>query len=269
MVGSALGVWDAPVSRREFQQEAETLLAQVPLFSGLSRRQLGQDCGGGGAQALPRKRRRSCAPARRVMRSTSSSTARPGRTPGWSCRSRSGPFFGEMAIIDGAPRSATVSAVTDIVVLVIPAREVPLAPHGRAESRARDHDDARPAAPRGADVAGLEIECCACRRSTGLHPGASCDRSFALESRQGAARAFLELIPELREHLAQVPFHGTALMKSCAPISGFERPSRASRAICSSCGVRSSRVSSLPLAHLHAGGDQLAACTLREALGAH
>ena len=36
-------------------------------------------------------------------------------------------------------------------------------------------------------------------------------------------------------------------MKSCAPISGFERPSRASRAICSSCGVSSSRVSALRL----------------------
>ena len=57
MVGSALGVWDAPVSRREIQQEAETLLAQVPLFSGLSRRQLGRVAARGGAQALPRERR--------------------------------------------------------------------------------------------------------------------------------------------------------------------------------------------------------------------
>ena len=38
-----------------------------------------------------------------------------------------------------------------------------------------------------------------------------------------------------------------ALMKSCAPISGFVRPSRASRAICSSCGVSAVRVSGLRL----------------------
>ncbi len=37
------------------------------------------------------------------------------------------------------------------------------------------------------------------------------------------------------------------LRNSWAPISGFERPSRASRAICSSCGVSSSRVSALRL----------------------
>ena len=37
------------------------------------------------------------------------------------------------------------------------------------------------------------------------------------------------------------------LMNSCAPISGFECPSRASRAICASCGVSPSRVSAVRL----------------------
>jgi transposase len=38
-----------------------------------------------------------------------------------------------------------------------------------------------------------------------------------------------------------------ALMNSWPLISGFDRPSRASRAICSACGVSSSRVSALRL----------------------
>ena len=59
-----------------------------------------------------------------------------------------------------------------------------------------------------------------------------------------------------------------ALRKSCAPISGFDEPSRASRAICSSCGVSSSRVSKAPLAHLLAGCEQLAAGALGERLHA-
>ena len=40
MVGSALSVWDAPVNRRDFEREAGNLLGQVPLFAGLSRREL-------------------------------------------------------------------------------------------------------------------------------------------------------------------------------------------------------------------------------------
>ncbi len=46
------------------------------------------------------------------------------------------------------------------------------------------------------------------------------------------------------------------LMKSCAPISGFERPSRASLAICASCGVRDeASVTVLPGFELHHPGD--------------
>src|SRR4051812_30051100 len=40
MVGSALGIWDAPVDRSIHQRELESLLAQVPLFRGLSGRHL-------------------------------------------------------------------------------------------------------------------------------------------------------------------------------------------------------------------------------------
>jgi CRP-like cAMP-binding protein len=39
--------------------------------------------------------------------------------PGGPIPLAAGSFFGEMAIIDGAPRSATVTATTDMVLLVI------------------------------------------------------------------------------------------------------------------------------------------------------
>ena len=54
-------------------------------------------------------------------------------------------------------------------------------------------------------------------------------------------------MPSLAKTLCRCHSTVRALMKSCAPISGFERPSRASRAICFSCGVSSSRVSALRL----------------------
>jgi hypothetical protein len=44
-----------------------------------------------------------------------------------------------------------------------------------------------------------------------------------------------------------LPHYFRRLRKSFAPISGFDRPSRARRAICSSCGVSTSRVSGLRL----------------------
>jgi CRP/FNR family transcriptional regulator, cyclic AMP receptor protein len=119
MVGSALGVWDAPVSRRDVQREMETLLAQVPLFAGLSRRHLGRVAG-----VVEHKHYLANSPLVRA--------GEPGdafyvildgearvELPAGPVTLAAGSFFGEMAIIDGAPRSATVSAVTDLVVLII------------------------------------------------------------------------------------------------------------------------------------------------------
>ena len=56
------------------------------------------------------------------------------------------------------------------------------------------------------------------------------------------------------------------LMNSSAPISGFVRPSPASRAICASCAVSASRVSTRGAAHRLAGGEQLAPGALGERL---
>ena len=58
------------------------------------------------------------------------------------------------------------------------------------------------------------------------------------------------------------------LMNSLAPISGFVCLSLASRAICASWGVRTSRVSTVRLRRGLAGGQQLAAGALGERLGA-
>ena len=59
------------------------------------------------------------------------------------------------------------------------------------------------------------------------------------------------------------------LMNSRAPISGFESPSRASRAICRSWAVSSSRDLHRALADGLAGGQQLAAGAVGERLGPH
>ena len=57
-------------------------------------------------------------------------------------------------------------------------------------------------------------------------------------------------------------------MNSRAPISGLERPSRASGAICASCGVSTPRRLVGALRDGLAGGQQLAAGALGERLGA-
>lgn len=120
MVGSAIGVWDAPVSQRVFQREAADVLAQVPLFAGLSRRQLEKIAG--------------VAVHKHYL--AGSSLVRAGTpgdafyvilggdvsvdVPAGPVTLSAGDFFGEMAMIDGEPRFATVTAATDAVVLVIP-----------------------------------------------------------------------------------------------------------------------------------------------------
>ena len=120
VVGSALGVWDAPVSRRDAQREAQALLAQVPLFSGLSQRHLGKVASVAVHQ--------HCLAGSDLVRAGAPGDAfyviLDGKAhvdvPGGPVALGAGAFFGEMAIIDGAARSATVTAVTDIVVLKIP-----------------------------------------------------------------------------------------------------------------------------------------------------
>ena len=80
--------------------------------------------------------------------------------------------------------------------------------------------------------------------------------------------ACLERMPSLANTLRRCHSTVRGLRKSRAPISGFDRPSRASRAICSSCGGQLVARLSGPLAHVLARGQQLAAGALGERLHA-
>jgi CRP-like cAMP-binding protein len=96
------------------------VLEQVPLFEGLSRRHL--------------KRIAGCARARRFERgSLIVGRGRPGATfyvildgeaevdlpTGRAKRLKAGDYFGEMALLDGAPRSADVRATTETLTMEI------------------------------------------------------------------------------------------------------------------------------------------------------
>ena len=120
MVGSALGVWDAPVNPSTRRRELETLLVQVPLFRGLSGRHL--------RRVASVAEHKHCLAGTALVRAGAPGdafyTILDGEArvelPSGPVVLDAGAFFGEMAIIDGAPRYATVTAVTDVVVLVIP-----------------------------------------------------------------------------------------------------------------------------------------------------
>jgi CRP-like cAMP-binding protein len=105
---------------RQLGREAIEMLAEIPLFASLSRRHVARI-----ASVASTKR---YAPG-----STLALVGRPadafyvildGRVrvevPGRPVELGSGDFFGEMALIDGEPRSATVVAVNDLFVMVIP-----------------------------------------------------------------------------------------------------------------------------------------------------
>jgi CRP/FNR family cyclic AMP-dependent transcriptional regulator len=101
-------------------REAIHLLAQVPLFASLSRRHLGRV-----ASIAVTKRYATGAPLVRegrpadafyVLLDGSARVETPGRAVGLA----SGDFFGEMALLDGQPRSATVVTLSEVLVLMIP-----------------------------------------------------------------------------------------------------------------------------------------------------
>ncbi|MGN6380404.1 MAG: Crp/Fnr family transcriptional regulator [Gaiellales bacterium] len=109
----------ADPSRLTRRQMAD-ILGDVPLFAGLSRRHL--------------NRVADLATTRWVTRGSAIVKAgSPGesffvilngragvRAGGRRVSMQSGDFFGEMSLIDGQPRSATVTAQTDVLVMVLP-----------------------------------------------------------------------------------------------------------------------------------------------------
>jgi CRP/FNR family cyclic AMP-dependent transcriptional regulator len=121
MVGAAVSSWDLKAgSSGKADRETAALLAQVPLFATLSKRHLGRVAGVATtkryAAHTPLVREGNPADAFFVILDGEARVDVPGRAVPLS----SGDFFGEMGLIDGEPRSATVSAVTDVLVLMIP-----------------------------------------------------------------------------------------------------------------------------------------------------
>jgi CRP/FNR family transcriptional regulator, cyclic AMP receptor protein len=120
MVEAAAGAWSTPATPpRQIDRETAALLAQVPLFAMLSRRHLARI----GSLATA-KRCAASSPLVRVGKPGDafyvilSGTARVD-LPGRQIALEAGDFFGEMALLDGKPRSATVTAVTEVLVLMI------------------------------------------------------------------------------------------------------------------------------------------------------
>jgi CRP-like cAMP-binding protein len=101
-------------------REAVGMLAEVPLLATLSRRHLGRI-----AKVATTKR---YGPGSALVRAGGPANAfyviLDGRvrveTPHGAIELQGGDFFGEMALIDGEPRSATVTAVGEVYALAVP-----------------------------------------------------------------------------------------------------------------------------------------------------
>jgi CRP/FNR family cyclic AMP-dependent transcriptional regulator len=116
----AVDVSDTPAALpRPMGREAVGMLAEVPLLATLSHRHLGRI-----AKVASTKR---YAPGSALVRAGGPANAfyviLDGRVrvemPHGAIELQGGEFFGEMALIDGEPRSATVVAVSEVYVMVI------------------------------------------------------------------------------------------------------------------------------------------------------
>ena len=116
----------APAARganapRPLGREAIEMLAEIPLFAGLSRRHLGRI-----AKVATSKRFAPHTALVRIGRPADAfyviidGRARVELPNGGHVELHSGDFFGEMALIDGEPRSASVSSESDVYAMIIP-----------------------------------------------------------------------------------------------------------------------------------------------------
>jgi CRP/FNR family transcriptional regulator, cyclic AMP receptor protein len=107
---------------QKMSPELVDVLAGVPLFAGLSRRHLSKIAALASSKRYPRG-------------ATLGKTGAPGesffvildgqasvRVGSRRTALRAGDFFGEMSLLDGEPRSATVAAQTAVLVMVLPRR---------------------------------------------------------------------------------------------------------------------------------------------------
>jgi CRP/FNR family cyclic AMP-dependent transcriptional regulator len=121
MVEAAAGAWSTPAtSPRQIDDATVELLGQVPLFATLSRRHVRRIASVADAKryaaSRPLVRAGKPADAFYVILAGNARVDLPGR----DITLEAGDFFGEMALIDGEPRSATVTAVSEVLVLTIP-----------------------------------------------------------------------------------------------------------------------------------------------------
>ena len=109
-------------ARRPLGREAVDMLAEIPLFASLSRRHLGKLAGAATAKRYAPHSvlvlKGKPADAFYVILEGTVRVAAPGR----KVELGPGDFFGEMALIDGEPRSASVLAVDEVYAMTIPAR---------------------------------------------------------------------------------------------------------------------------------------------------
>ena len=106
---------------RTMGKEWAAVLADLPLFDGLSKRQLGKIAGLGVARRLPPLTsivtKGDTGDAFFVIITGKAVVRRTGRR---NVPLGPGDFFGEMALLDGAPRTATVEATSEVEVMLIP-----------------------------------------------------------------------------------------------------------------------------------------------------
>ena len=107
-----------PRPRRALGRESIDLLAGVPLFASLSRRHLAKVA----KLAASKRFAAGVELVRTGERADAFYVLLDGRvrvqTPGRGIELGCGEFFGEMALIDGEPRSATIIALSEVYVLI-------------------------------------------------------------------------------------------------------------------------------------------------------
>jgi CRP-like cAMP-binding protein len=115
-------VW--PVRLLTSRSERSALLAKIPLFDGLSKRQL-EDVAKAADEvtALAGTRLATRGETGNEMYVIVAGEAVVQTGDGRNVRLGPGDFFGEMSLVDGGPRSATVDAATDLQLLALGRRE--------------------------------------------------------------------------------------------------------------------------------------------------